>query len=137
MSPRRERARRFTGAFWTGGDNRCSNHLKRREPQRQNGDAMSRPACAPFLGRLHWKTLSAARTLAVAALSRHCLPLNSDVAGPFRARQREQGVDRGVILVAAARERMRAGRVETALADVGLVDMECDDLADREDAAAP
>ncbi len=50
------------------------------------------------------------------------------VAAALRPRQREDGLDRGVILVAAAGERVREGRVEEAIAEEPLVDVKGDHL---------
>ena len=49
---------------------------------------------------------------------------------PFGRASAKTEFDGGVILIAAARKRMRARRVEPSLANEGLVDMEGDDLAE-------
>ena len=49
-----------------------------------------------------------------------------------RTRQRDQRLDDGVVLVAAARQRLRRRRVEAAVADQRVVDMEGDDLAEHQ-----
>ena len=66
------------------------------------------------------------------SLRRPLAPRHSNVAAALRARHREHGLDRRVVLVAAAGERAGAGRVETAVDKKTLIDMEGDDLAERE-----
>src|ERR1700678_3445102 len=60
----------------------------------------------------------------------------SDVAADFWASHREDLLDRRVILVAAAGERVRAGGVKPAGDKKALIDMEGDPLAEREHGSA-
>ena len=57
---------------------------------------------------------------------------SAPIAAAARARERDQQFDHRVVLIAAARERLGGGGVETAVLDERLVDMERDHLADDE-----